>query len=153
MRFLGFLFIIALVVAAVGYFRGWFSVVTVHAGGKDEITLGVDNDKIRDDTDAAAIRLGRLTAKAAEAVKGLARKVGSEESELDGTLTAVDRVSRSLTVTASSQTIELRVPDSVPITRDGVEVGFEPLHPTMRVRLGFKHAGSDRRLSRIEILH
>jgi len=152
MRFLGFLFIIALIVGAVGYFRGWFTVVTTHASGKGEVTLGVDNDKIRDDAEAAAAGVGRLSRKAAETVRSLGRKVGSDATELEGTLTALDLTARDLTVTAHSETIELRVPATVPIIRDGTNVGFEQLRLSTRVKLSFAHDGEDRRLTRIEIL-
>lgn len=152
MRFLGFLFAIVLVVAVVGYFRGWFSVTTTHAGGKSGVTLGVDNDKMGDDTKAAAVRLGELSAEAVEKVKSLGRTVSAEESELEGVLTAVDLAARDLTVTASSQKIDLHVPTGVAITRKGQGAGFEQLRPTTRVKLSFEHAGDGRRLSRIEIL-
>lgn len=152
MRFLGFLFIVALIVGVVGYFRGWFTVVTTHAGGKGEVTLGIDNDKIRDDANDAAAGVGRLSRKAAETVRSLGRKVGSNETELEGTLTALDLTARDLTVTAGTQAIELHVPVAVPITRDGANVGFEQLRLSTRVRLSFAHDGEDRKLSRIDIL-
>lgn len=152
MRFLGFVFVLALLLAVVGYWRGWFSVVNVHAGGKNDLTLGVDNDRIGDDTRAAVARLEQLSAKAAEAVKSLGRKVGPEERELEGTLTAVDPVAHDLTVTASSRTIDLHVPLGVPIMRDGKSVGFAHLHPAVRVKLSFQYTVDDQKLSRIEIL-
>lgn len=152
MRFLGFIFAIVLVVAAVGYFRGWFSVTTTHAAGKSGVTLGVDNDKLGDDTKAVAGRLGELSAEAVEIVKSLGRTVGAEESELEGVLTAVDLAARDLTVTASSQTIDLHVPTGVAIMRKDESAAFEQLRPATRVKLAFKHVGDDRRLSRIEIL-
>ncbi len=74
------------------------------------------------------------------------------QSELEGTLAAVDATSRDLAVTSGSQTIELHVAVGVPITRDGAARGFESLEPSMRVVLSFKHAGEARRLSRIAIL-
>jgi len=151
MRLLGFLFVIVLLLAAVGWFRGWFS-VTTHASGNGDVTLEVDNDRIRDDAQATAAKIGQLSAKAAAAVKSMGRKVSAEESDLEGTLAAVDLRARDLTVTAGSQTIELHVPSSVAITRDKKSVGFEQLQPTTRVRLTFHHTGDDRSLSRIEIL-
>ena len=152
MRSLGFLFLVVLVVAGFGYFRGWFSVTTTHAGGKNEVTLGVDQDKIRDDANAAASRLGQLSTQAAEKVKTLGSKVGPEESELEGEITAVDVAARDLTMTASSQTIDLHVPTAVPILRDGEKVAFEALRSGTRVKFSFQHTGDDRRLSRIQIL-
>jgi len=152
MRFLGFVFAIVLVVGAVGYWRGWFSVTTSHASGKAEVTLGVDGNKVSEDTGATAARLGEMSAKTTEKVRSLGRKTGPDESELEGTLTAVDMAARDLTVTVSAETIDVHVPTAVPITRDRETVAFEQLRPTTRVRFTFTHAGDDYRLSRIEIL-
>ena len=46
MRFLGFIFILVLILAVVGYFRDWFSVSTSHASGKSDVTLEVDSKKL-----------------------------------------------------------------------------------------------------------
>lgn len=152
MRLFGWLFSVVLILAVVGYFRGWFSVTTTHAGGKDEVTVGIDSEKIGDDTDAVASRLSELSAKATEKVKSLGRTVGPDASELEGTLTAVDSAARVLTLTISSQAIELHVPAAVPITRNGKTVGFEQLLPATRVKCSFQHTGDDRELTRIQIL-
>ena len=151
MRFLGLVFIIAVVLLAVGFFRGWFSVSAVHAGGKSDITLGVDGNKIGDDANAVAARMGQLSASAVEKVKSMSRTVGADESELEGTLTSVDPTARDLTLTVNSQPIEMHVPSGIPITREGQSVGFDELRSSLLVKCFFKHAGDDRKLSRIEI--
>lgn len=152
MRLMGFLFVIVLILAAVGYFRGWFSVTTTHASGKSELTLGVDNDKISGDTRTAAAELGKLSAKAVAAVKSLATKVSPEESELQATVEKIDLAGRDLIVAIGSQSIDLHVPSAVPISRDGATAGFDQLQPTTRAKFFFKHAGDDQQLARIEIL-
>ena len=152
MRILGLLFLIVLVVAGIGYFRGWFSVTTAHAAGRKEIIVGVDDEMIDDDTKAVATALGDLSAKAAEALKSLGRKVGADETELDGVLTAVDHAARDLTLTAGGKAIELHVPAAVSITRDGTKVGVDQLLADMRVKCTFQYAGDRRRLLRILIL-
>jgi hypothetical protein len=153
MRFLGLLFILVVFLAAVGYLRGWFFVTTTHASGKDEVTLAVDDDKIRDDGKAASAKLGQLSAQGLEKVKSLGRTVSPSESAIDGTLTAVDAPAHEVTLTASAQTIELHVLPTVPIAKDGKDVGFEQLRPGTNVKAYFQHVGDDRRLSRIEVLH
>jgi hypothetical protein len=45
--------IIILVVACVGYFRGWFHVSSDTTGDKSNVTLTVDKNKIQDDKKAA----------------------------------------------------------------------------------------------------
>lgn len=152
MRIFGYLFVLLLLVAVVGFFRGWFSVSTTHAAGKGGVTMEVDKDKIGEDATATAARLGELSSQAMEKVKSLGRKVGSEESELEGTLTLVDLTARDVSVSAGSETIDLHVPTGVTITSNGESVGLEQLRTTMRVKLSFEHVGEGRRLSRIEIL-
>jgi hypothetical protein len=158
MRLLGFLFLIVLVLAAVGYFRGWFTVTTTHAGSTTGVTLQVDKDKVDLDTRSAAARLDELSARAAEKVRALGRKISPEASELEGAVTGVDVLKRDLTVSASSQavelqqTIDLHVPSTIPVMRDGKSVGFEELRPGTKVKLTFKDSGDVRYLGRIDIL-
>lgn len=151
MKLLGFVFLLVLVLAAFGYFRGWFSVTTAHAGGANEVTLTIDQDKLSGDTSAAAAGLGRLSARALEAVKSLGRKVGPGESELPGTIETVDLAARNLKVNVGTETIDLQVPAAVPITRNAVAMGFEQLVPAAKVKLFFKDDGQDRKLARIEV--
>jgi hypothetical protein len=42
LRFLGLLVVLSLVVAAVGYHRGWFHAESHDANGQDSVTLTVD---------------------------------------------------------------------------------------------------------------
>lgn len=152
MRFLGFLFIIVLILGVVGAFRGWYSVTTNHADDKTAVTVNVDDGKIREDGKAAASRLGDLTAKAGDKAKTLGHKASADESEIEGTVTAVDATARDLTVNAGSRTLQLHVPPAVTISRDGESVAFDQLRPAARARFSFKQAGDDRTLSRIEIV-
>lgn len=152
MRVLGFLFVIALIVAAIGLYRGWFSVRTTQAAGKSGVELKVDKDKMSDDTRAAAEQVGRLGAKAAEKIKSLARKVGGQESELEGTITAIDVAARDLTVATADNTVDLRVPAGVQVRRDGMVVGFDELRTGARVKLRLKNDGSDLVLLGITLL-
>jgi hypothetical protein len=153
MRFLGFVFLMALILACVGYFRGWFSVTTTHAGGKNEITLGIDSGKAGDDAKAVTERLGILSDKAVEVVRSLGRKVGTDESELEGVLSAVNSARRDITMTIGAQSIGLHVPSGTPITRDSEAVGLDQLQVGARVKVAVKQTGDEHRLSRIEVLH
>jgi len=153
MRFLGYLFFLIVGLAVIGYFRGWFAASTTHAAGRSEVTVAIDGDHARADAKAATAKLGQLTAKAVAAVKSLATKVSADESTLEGTLATVDQAARNLTLTAGGEAVELHVPTDIPLTQDGAAVGFEQLQPTKRVKFAFRHAGEDRHLTRIEILH
>ena len=52
-RFLGFLIALLLVVAVVGYYRGWFHADTHTTNGHDSITVTVDKDKLSQDKSSA----------------------------------------------------------------------------------------------------
>lgn len=150
MRLLGFVFILVLILAIVGYFRGWFSVTTTHASGKDEVTVGVDNDKIGADTKAAARGLGRLSQKAVAAVKSLGKKTSANETELLGTIDSAAPAGRDLTLAVGTEKIEVHVPTTVPITKDGKAADFAVLQPGTRAKLFFEQQGEDQDLVRVE---
>ncbi len=152
MRFLGLLFVLVLMLAAVGYYRGWYTLSTAHAAGPGNVTLQLEPDRIDGDAAAAVAGLGRLSAEAAAAVRSLGRTAGADASELEGTVSTVAEAGRDLTVDAGGTTIALHVPTGIPITRGGKTAGFGQLQPAMRVRLSFRHAGEERLLTQIEIL-
>ena len=152
MRLLGFLFLLLLILAGVGFYQGWFSITTAKAGGKDEVRLEVDSGKIGDDTKAAAARIGELSVKAAAAVKSLGRKGNAGETEIEGVLSSVNLTSHSVTLVAGSESIDMQVGSGVAITRDGESLGFDQLRSAMRARFVFADAADARRLLRIEIL-
>ncbi len=152
MRFLGFIFILVLILAVVGYFRDWFSVSTSHASGKSDVTLEVDSKKLGADAKAAADGVAVYSGKAVEGVKALVGKGTAEATDLEGALTAVDAVARDIVVTVDSKTHDVHVPSGVPVTRAGDKVGFEALRPGARVKLSFSHVGDVRNLTGIEIL-
>lgn len=152
MRALGYLFAILLILAVVGYVRGWFSVTTAEAGGKHQITLGVNDDKIGADAKAATVPLASHPAEAVQALNSPARNAGAAPHDVQGTLTAVDATTRELTLTTGTQTLDFQVPDGVLILRDGEPLGFADLQPAMRVVLTFGQAGETKRLARITIV-
>jgi hypothetical protein len=51
---LGTLVIIALIVAGVGFYRGWFGVSTEDQPGETNVELRIDKDKIKQDAEAAS---------------------------------------------------------------------------------------------------
>jgi hypothetical protein len=155
MRILGLLFLVFLLLAVVGYFRGWFTVTSAHAGSG--VTLHVDEGRMRDDSRAAVAGIADTSAKIAEVVKSIGRRSPAGETVVDGTVTAVDTIERDLTVRADTTTtatpsLRLRVPDAVKISRDGDRVAFGEILPGARVKLTFVDATADRRLEHIEVL-
>jgi hypothetical protein len=63
MRLLGMLVAVLLVVAVVGYFRGWFHVVETNADGQRTISVTVDKDKLQQDEAKAKQKLQSLEQK------------------------------------------------------------------------------------------
>jgi hypothetical protein len=147
MRVLGFLFLIVLVIAVVGVFRGWFTVTsTARAGETKTVAVGVDTDRMRDD----AARLAALPERVAAKVRAMSKSVGTDASEIEGTVTTADAAVRRLVVSSGGETLELVVPSTVRIERGGDSIAFEQLQAGARVRLRFRHDGDARSLERIE---
>lgn len=73
-KLIKFLLVLALILAAIGYWRGWF---TIEKSGDDQFTVSIDRDKVRDDT-----------SKAKDAVKDVASKFASRKVE--GRLAGLD---------------------------------------------------------------
>jgi hypothetical protein len=67
-KFFGCVIVLLLIVAAVGYYRGWFDVSTGSQDQKSNISISMDKEKLRQDADKAAKSLENL----ADKVKGKA---------------------------------------------------------------------------------
>lgn len=72
-RALGTMVLLAVVVGAVGYYRGWFVAQTSSSPGQSNISVTVDKDAIKSDADAAA-------AKARAAADKIEQKVHSSSA-------------------------------------------------------------------------
>ncbi|MFT4839732.1 MAG: hypothetical protein ACI8UD_000187 [Planctomycetota bacterium] len=151
MKLLGYLFLVILTLAAVGWFRGWFVVTAVKAGNKSSISVTVDKDTLDHDAQGAVAQLSRLSDKAATAVKSVARRVSADKSDLTGTVTEVEPKTRSFVVMVGAEAIALHAGDGVAITHGDAPATFDQLAPSSRVTLTFRHAGEQRSLSRIAV--
>ncbi len=108
MRLLGFLILLALIVGAVGYFRGWISLTTETLGGEKKVSLSIDKEGLNDD----------LT-KARSTVTDLLQKVG--KGNVSGTVESVDTANHKMVVkTADGESVVLDLPDGVDTQLDGV---------------------------------
>ncbi len=71
-KFLGTLVIVLLIVALVGFARGWFRLSTEDQPAETHVELHIDKDKIREDTQKAAEKAreisGRSEARAEESL-------------------------------------------------------------------------------------
>jgi hypothetical protein len=62
-RILGLLVIVALVVGAIGYYRGWLATETSRDDQKTNINLSVDREKMQQDVDALKRKAGSIVEK------------------------------------------------------------------------------------------
>lgn len=107
MRLLGFLILLALIVGAVGYFRGWISFTSETLGGEKKVSLSIDKDGLNED----------LT-KARSKVTDLLDKVG--KGNVSGTVESVDTANQKMVVkTADGESIVLDLPDGIETQLDG----------------------------------
>ena len=59
-KFLGTLVILVAVVAAIGFYRGWFGVSTEDQPGETSVELKIDKSKIKQDAEAASEKAREL---------------------------------------------------------------------------------------------
>jgi hypothetical protein len=60
MRFLIMLILIAVCVLGLGIYRGWFHFASDSAAGTSNVTLSVDNNKMRDDKNKVIVKAQEL---------------------------------------------------------------------------------------------
>ena len=133
MKSLGYLFVLLVFVGLVGFFRGWFTVEASAESGRADVKLGVDGDKIAEDT--------RLSKKVPSAATGGAA-AAAPSITIEGRITAVDAAAQDLTLEVLDQRAVHHVGAATTITRDGAPIAFTQLRPDMRVRLRFATTGA-----------
>lgn len=62
-RFLGTLAVLCVLVAGIGYFRGWFHAGSSDTNGQSTVTVTVDKDKLNQDKASAQQQVQDLTHK------------------------------------------------------------------------------------------
>lgn len=81
-KFLGTLVIVLLVIAVVGFFRGWLSLSSDDAEGKTKLEISIDKTQLKDDTsklkDGARDLVDRISGGSGEAADSEAGDVSSE---------------------------------------------------------------------------
>lgn len=65
-KFLGTLVILAVIIAGVGFFRGWFGVSSDDQPGETNVELTIDKDKIKQDAETASEKARELTGRSDE---------------------------------------------------------------------------------------
>jgi hypothetical protein len=106
MRALNVLFLIVLVVAIVGWWRGWYVIDSFAPGEPTKARITIDHAKLAAVAGDAATGIGQLTARAAAAFRPRLRSESSFRGELEGKATLVH-------VNQAARSVELRVGDEV----------------------------------------
>ncbi len=151
MRILGMLFGVLLIVGAVAIWRGWCTVSAANPGDGSAVGIEVDRGRINDDTHAAMRRIGELSERVVDTVKSIARATTGDERVVEGSVAVVDATARDLIVTSGARRIDVIVPGSVAIRRDGRAVPLGQLAAGHRVSLTFHVDGESWRLQRVEL--
>lgn len=123
MRALGALFLVLLVVAAIGWFRGWFQVSTTHAGGRDRVAVTVDRDRIEGDAEAAKQQVADL-------VDGK-----SDWDDVAAEVVAVDVAARTLRIRVGDASVEMPVAGDAAIVAGTRSIPIDALHAGDLVRV------------------
>jgi hypothetical protein len=82
-NFLGTLTILALLVAGVGFYRGWFDVSTDDQPGITNVELTIDKDRISQDAEAASAKARDLTSRNDDQSGESAAEVSESDAEHD----------------------------------------------------------------------
>ena len=82
-NFLGTLTILALLVAGVGFYRGWFDVSTDDQPGITNVELTIDKDRISQDAEAASAKARDLTSRIDDQFGESAAEASESDAEHD----------------------------------------------------------------------
>jgi hypothetical protein len=113
MKRLFFLLVILVIgTIGVGFWRGWFTASTAEAGGKKNLVISWDKDKISKDLGQAGSKLKAMSQTVVDKIKGKAKKVSDTLSELEGRVKDVDADNHTVTIESDGNDIPLTVADA-----------------------------------------
>jgi hypothetical protein len=130
LRFLGFVVVLALLIGAFGYGRGWFTVDKQREGDETKVTFGLDRDKVEEDLRLANAKIDakqraidekmlRLRDRAARATADAKVEIDAELKELDLERTEISRKLDEMKAATGQKMRELR--DEIAEELDRVE--------------------------------
>jgi hypothetical protein len=141
MRILGTLFLLLLVFAVLGWFRGWF-VVESAAATRSGPRVVVDSDKVAGDARAAADKIGELSAKATSSITAKATPATNGLLSIEGEVITVDLAKRRVDLRIGGDDLTMDVPDSTPITIAGTSKMLADLQTGQKVQLSLQADGT-----------
>lgn len=148
MKSLGYLFVVVLFFAALGLWRGWFTVSAATSQGRADVQVGVDGTRFANDVRGAK---GALAENGDAPVVDAGAAAASGRT-LEGRITGVDALAQDLTLMVQSERSVHHIGPEVVILRDGSPIGFGQLRPQMRARLRFAATGSPPALVEVVVL-
>jgi len=130
LRFLGFIVVLALLIGAFGYGRGWFTVDKERTGDDTKVTFGLDREKLEDDLRIAKAKVDskqrsidekmlRLRERASRATAETKVAIDDELKELDLERQEIARKLDSMKTTTGDKLRELK--DEIVAALDRVE--------------------------------
>jgi hypothetical protein len=146
---LGTVFILLLVFAVLGWFRGWF-VVESAAATRSGPRVVVDSDKVAGDARAAADKIGELSEKATRAVTARTTPAANGALSIEGEVLSVDLANRRIDLRISGDDLAIDVPDATPITVAGTSQTLAGLHAGQAVQLSLRADGTKLLLKSID---
>lgn len=111
-RFFVLLLILVIGIGGFGMYRGWFGATTAEASGKKGLTLTWDMAKFKEDMGKAGSKIKTMSQSVVAKVKGKAKEINANESELEGKVTSVDAENHIVTIESDGNAIPLTVPDT-----------------------------------------
>ncbi len=141
--FLVVLVLIAVGIAGLGFYRGWFSVGSESGDGKSDITFSVDKERMQKDEKTVVTGVQKL---------GQPKKHESTTAErsTDGIVVRVSADELTMTTDGGKEQ-SLALAAGVPVTCDGLACKAADLKAGMRIRVTAE-ADAPRAASRIEAL-
>lgn len=137
-KFIKFLVFVVIVLAVVGYFRGWY---TVSKGEGDSVNVSFDRDKISDDTDKAKDAAGKIADKVKDAI-------GKKK---EGTFERLDLITGKLVIkTDDGEEVEFEALEGLKALSDSGDLSMDLLKPGKKIRVHYDTKDGKNVITKVE---
>lgn len=142
---LGTMAALIIIVAAVGYYRGWFSISRAGERGGDRVSVGVllDKAKAKSDLSSAGEKLQRLAERGKEgggAGPDAGEKAAGETARASGKIVDVDASGCITIATPDGTHLPVDVPNVAEVTVDGRDAAPAAMKPGDQVVVHYRVA-------------
>ncbi|MGE3805785.1 MAG: hypothetical protein AB7K24_14010 [Gemmataceae bacterium] len=132
-RFLAILLVVVALVAGLGFYLGWFDVSRQSGNDRTDITLQINKDKVKEDTN-----------KAVESAKETGRKIKEGAQQLvsgksvTGTVASVDAVAGTMSVdTGAAEPVKFTMMPETKVKTDTEAKSMDDLSPEQKVTVAY----------------